>query len=83
VDEKDLSLRSAPPDFMSNLVALATFLRLSLRKAAHVAMGECRVVGKLARMPVESSPTPVFQAPLGVISSGRASRANCDLTEPN
>jgi hypothetical protein len=33
------------PDFLSDSVALANFMPLSLRKAAHVAVGECRVVG--------------------------------------
>ena len=32
------SLHCATPDFLSNLVALANFMRLSLRKAAHAAM---------------------------------------------
>jgi hypothetical protein len=32
------SLHYATPDFLSNLVALANFMRLSLRKAAHGAM---------------------------------------------
>jgi hypothetical protein len=32
------SLHYATPDFLSNLVALAKFMRLSLRKAAHAAM---------------------------------------------
>src|SRR5271156_1377874 len=32
------SLPSATPDFLSRLVALAKFMRLSLRKAAHVAV---------------------------------------------
>ena len=34
-----------PPDFLSSLAALANFMRLSLRKAAHVAVGEYCVVG--------------------------------------
>src|SRR5271170_7496320 len=34
-----------PPDFLWSLVALASLMRLSLRKAAHVAVGECRVSG--------------------------------------
>jgi hypothetical protein len=32
------SLRFATPDFLLSLVALAIFMRLSLTKAAHVAM---------------------------------------------
>jgi hypothetical protein len=32
------SLHCATPDFLSGLVALANFMRLSLRKAAHAAM---------------------------------------------
>jgi hypothetical protein len=32
------SLHSAPPDFLWRLLALASFMRLSLRKAAHAAM---------------------------------------------
>ncbi len=39
------SLHCAPPDFLSRLVALANFMRLSLRKAAHVAAGACRAAG--------------------------------------
>ena len=35
------------PDFLSNLVALPKFMRLSLRKAAHA--GECRVAGNAGR----------------------------------
>jgi hypothetical protein len=34
-----------PPDFLSNFLALANFMRLSLLKAAHVAAGECSVAG--------------------------------------
>jgi hypothetical protein len=33
------------PDFLSRLVALANFMRLSLLKAAHVDAGERRVAG--------------------------------------
>jgi hypothetical protein len=36
---------SASPDFLSRLVALADFMRLSLRKAAHVVVGKCCVIG--------------------------------------
>ncbi len=32
-----------PPDFLWSLVALARLMRLSLLKAARVAVGECRV----------------------------------------
>src|ERR1700677_340036 len=39
------SLRCATPDFLSRLVALAGFMRLSLLKAAHVAVAEGRVAG--------------------------------------
>ena len=39
------SLHSATPDFLSNLVALANFMRLSLLKAAPAAVGEYRVTG--------------------------------------
>ena len=34
-----------PPDFLWSLVALASLMRLSLLKAAHVAVGQCRVAG--------------------------------------
>jgi hypothetical protein len=52
-DEKSLrenqrnrrSLHYATPDFLSRLVALASFMRLSLPKAAHVDVGEDRVAG--------------------------------------
>jgi hypothetical protein len=40
-------LHYATPDFLSNLVALTNFMRLFLLKAAHVAVGECRVAGNL------------------------------------
>ena len=36
---------SDPPDFLLRSVALASFMRLSLLKAAHVGAGECRVAG--------------------------------------
>src|ERR1700742_1143698 len=39
------SLHYAPPDFLWRLVALASFLRLSLPKAAHAGVGECTVAG--------------------------------------
>jgi hypothetical protein len=39
------SLHSATPDFLSNFVASANFMRLSLLKAALAAVGECRVAG--------------------------------------
>jgi hypothetical protein len=34
-----------PPDFLLRLVALAKLKRLSLLKAAHAGVGECRVTG--------------------------------------
>jgi hypothetical protein len=37
--ENRRSLHSATPDFLSKSVALAKFMRLSLRKAAHVVVG--------------------------------------------
>jgi hypothetical protein len=40
-----MSLHYATPDFLSRFVALANFMRLSLRKAAHVDAGEGRVAG--------------------------------------
>jgi hypothetical protein len=39
------SLHCAPPDFLSRLVALANFMRLSLRRAAYVVAGESRGAG--------------------------------------
>jgi hypothetical protein len=45
VDWNRRSLRSATPDFLWRLVALAGFMRLSLLKAAHVAVAEGRVAG--------------------------------------
>jgi hypothetical protein len=39
------ALHYATPDFLSKLVALANFMRLSLLKAARVADGECCVAG--------------------------------------
>jgi hypothetical protein len=38
-----------PPDFLWSLVALASLMRLSLLKAAHVAVGQCRVSGNPGR----------------------------------
>ena len=43
--ENRRSLHYATPDFLSRLVALASFMRLSLLKAAHVVAGERRVAG--------------------------------------
>jgi hypothetical protein len=42
-NRKSHTLRYATQDFLSRVVALANFMRLSLLKAAHVAAGECRV----------------------------------------
>jgi hypothetical protein len=39
------SLHSATPNFLSNLVALANFMPLSLLKAAHAGVGEDSVAG--------------------------------------
>jgi hypothetical protein len=39
------SLHCATPDFLSKLVASAISMRLSSLKAAHAAVGECRVTG--------------------------------------
>jgi hypothetical protein len=39
------------------LVALANFMRLSLTKAAHVDVGECRVAGNPVRFCRKSSPS--------------------------
>jgi hypothetical protein len=36
----------AAPDFLSSLVALANFMRLSLLKAAYAGVGECSETGK-------------------------------------
>ena len=41
----ELQVPSATPDFLLGLVALANFMRLSLRKAARVGAGEGRVAG--------------------------------------
>jgi hypothetical protein len=46
------------PDFLSNVVALANFMRLSLLKAAHAAVGECRIAGNPGSFPVEESGMP-------------------------
>jgi hypothetical protein len=40
-----VSFHNWVPDFLSNIVALANFTRLSLLKAVHAALGECRVAG--------------------------------------
>jgi hypothetical protein len=37
--EKKQQVHSAPPDFLSRLVALARFMRLPVREAAYVAAG--------------------------------------------
>jgi hypothetical protein len=39
------SLHFAAPDFLLSSVALASLMRLSLKKTAYVAVGECRVAG--------------------------------------
>jgi hypothetical protein len=39
------SLHYATPDFLSRLVALANFMRLSILKAAHAGVAECSVTG--------------------------------------
>src|ERR1700733_13584554 len=49
-----------PPDFLWSLVALANLMRLSLLKAAHAAVGECRVAGNRGR---PSSSTHVRESP--------------------
>jgi hypothetical protein len=41
--------RRGRPDFLWSLVALASLMRLSLLKAAHVAVGQCRVSGNPGR----------------------------------
>jgi hypothetical protein len=40
-----LQIRRLPPDFLSDLVASVNFMRLSLKKAAYVAVYESSVVG--------------------------------------
>jgi hypothetical protein len=45
MEEAQQQVHYATPDFLSRLVALANFMRLSLLKAAHVAAGEYRVAG--------------------------------------
>jgi hypothetical protein len=45
IDANCRSLPYATSDFLSNWVALAIFMRLSLLKAAHAAASECRVAG--------------------------------------
>ena len=42
---KQQALHYAPPDFLWRLVVLTNFMRLSLLRAAHVAVGECRAAG--------------------------------------
>jgi uncharacterized protein YigA (DUF484 family) len=65
--ENRRSLHSATPDFLLSLVALAIFMRLSLTKAAHLAMSSAAwqeirirsgrddnfIAGKLTDFPVE------------------------------
>jgi hypothetical protein len=45
------SLHYATPDFLSSLVALANFMRLSLLKAAHAGVGECSITGNPGALP--------------------------------
>jgi hypothetical protein len=40
------------PDFLPGFMAVANFMRLSVKKAAHVGIGECRVAGNPARHPL-------------------------------
>jgi hypothetical protein len=42
---KKLQVPRLPPDFLSDLVASANFVRLSLKKAAYVAVDESSIVG--------------------------------------
>jgi hypothetical protein len=59
--------KSPCPDFLSNSLALANFMRLSLLKVAHVVVGECRVTGN------PGSGEPVYRKPLAsmVIEHGQ------------
>ncbi len=43
------ALVGLPPDFLLRLVALGSFMRLSLLKGAQVDVGECRVTGNPGR----------------------------------
>jgi hypothetical protein len=45
VGGRELQVPRLPPDFLSGLVASVNFMRLSLRKAAYVALDESSVVG--------------------------------------
>ncbi len=43
--ERTLQLPRLPPDFLSGFVVSVSLMRLSLKKAAYVAVDECSVVG--------------------------------------
>src|ERR1700677_2748590 len=54
-DGAALQRMKATPDFLSRLVALAGLMRLSLLKAAHVAVAEGRVAGNPGTLPGNGS----------------------------
>jgi hypothetical protein len=54
------SLHYAPPDFLSRLVASSNFMRLSLRKAANVVVGECHVAGNPGTLRSEAVTLLIF-----------------------
>jgi hypothetical protein len=41
--DRPVRVPHVPPDFLSSLVALANFMRLSLQKVAHANLAECSV----------------------------------------
>ena len=43
--ERELQVPRLPPDFLFSSVALAQFMRLSLKKAAHAVVVESSVIG--------------------------------------
>ncbi len=43
--ERELQVPRLPPDFLSGFVISVNLVRLSLKKAAYVAVDECSVVG--------------------------------------
>jgi hypothetical protein len=67
------------PDFLWSLVALASLMRLSLLKAAHVAVGQCRVAGNPGR---PSCSTHVRESPRtwGTRPGGKAGEEARDLS---
>jgi hypothetical protein len=62
----DLQIPRLPPDFLSGLVASVNLVRLSLKKAAYVAVDESSVVGNLEFAPNEQHRDDKGRGPIHV-----------------